>query len=99
MIDMKRGSTVFQVLAIAGMAIFCVPVALISEKIVFQYCVSFETPGIFLARHFIPAPPPPKELSTLGERLGIGFVIDWLLCLVFVYALVAVARRFRKNRL
>jgi hypothetical protein len=51
--------------------------------------LSFYMPGQYIADRIVPVPPPPKQLSTLGESIFIAFAVDSACCFVLIYCLFA----------
>lgn len=68
---------------------------IVSQFVAYQYFVNIETPGMFVARHLVSTPPPPNQLSTLGESIIVSWIVDVAFYLAMIVSLFSVIRRYR----
>jgi hypothetical protein len=65
--------------------------AYMSERFMDHY-PTIQTPGEYIAQREVPVPPPPNQLSTLGEKILLAFAVDSACYLVLILGLSAIAR-------
>jgi hypothetical protein len=68
--------------------------AYMSERFMDHY-PTIQTPGEYIAQREVPVPPPPNQLSTLGEKILLAFAVDSACYLVLILGLSAIARNSR----
>jgi hypothetical protein len=66
--------------------------AYVTELLIRQYSTTF-TPGMFIAQNIVPIPPKPNELSTLGTKILLAFVLDSLCYLILISSLFVITRK------
>jgi hypothetical protein len=83
-----------KVLRIALAVILSMLLAYLSEIFMDHYPTTL-TPGEYIARREVPVPPPPNELSALGEKIVLAFAVDSACYLVVILGLSAIVRKSR----
>jgi hypothetical protein len=68
--------------------------AYVSELFMDRY-PAIQTPGEHIAQREVPVPPPPNQLSTLGEKILLAFAVDSACYLVLISGLSAIIRNLR----
>jgi hypothetical protein len=85
------------VLRFAAAVILSMLLAYVTEVFVGQYSttLTFAMPGRYIADRVVPVPPPPNQLSTLGEKILLAFAVDSACYLVLILGLSATVRKSR----
>jgi hypothetical protein len=81
-----------KVLRFAAAAILAMFLAYLSERFMDHY-PTIQTPGEYIAQRVVPVPPPPNQLSTLGESILLAFAVDSACYFGLIWGLSAIARK------
>jgi hypothetical protein len=84
--ELNHRVTSRKVLRLAAAVILSMFLAYVTEVFIRQYSttLTFAMPGQYIADHVVPVPPPPNQLSTLGETLLLAFAVDSACYLLFI---------------
>jgi hypothetical protein len=83
---------------IGGTVILSMLLAYVTEVLIgFSTALTFAMPGQYIADRVIPVPPPPNQLSTLGDSILLAFAIDSTCYLVLILGLSALVRKYRNK--
>lgn len=85
-----------KILRIVGTVILSMLLAYLSEIFMDHYPTTL-TPGEYIARREVPVPPPPNELSALGEKIVVAFAVDSACYFVLISGLFAITRKLRNK--
>jgi hypothetical protein len=86
-----------QVLRIAVAVLLSMLLAYLTEVFIRNYSttLTFAMPGQYVADRVVPVPPPPNELSTIGETIVVAFAVDSACYLVLILGLSAIVGKSR----
>jgi hypothetical protein len=88
-----------KLLRIVGTVILSMLLAYLTEVFIRHYSttLTFAMPGQYVADRVVPVPPPPNELSTIGEKIVVAFAVDSACYFVLISALFAITRKLRNK--
>jgi hypothetical protein len=95
--ELNHRMTKRKVLRFAAAVILSMFLAYVTEVLTGHYSttLTFAMPGQYIPDRVVPVPPPPNELSTLGESILLAFAVDSACYLVLILGLLAIARKPR----
>jgi hypothetical protein len=59
--------------------------------------LTFAMPGQYVADRVVPVPPPPNQLSTIGEKILVAFAVDSACYFILISGLSAITRKLRNK--
>lgn len=82
---------------IGGTVILSMLLAYVTEVLIghFSTALTFAMPGQYIADRVVAVPPPPNQLSTLGDSILLAFAIDSTCYLILILGLSAITRKLR----
>jgi hypothetical protein len=84
-------------LRIAVAVLLSMLLAYLTEVFVRHNSTTLTLPGDYIAYRVVPVPPPPNELSTIGETILVAFAVDSACYFVLISALSEIARKLRNK--